>query len=798
MSKPGANDPCPCGSGKKYKKCCRDSAASGTYTQGERESAYAKLSDFIDERFPDEEEDAYHEFWGRFMEQAGELPEDVTRSSDFIEEAWFAADEPLEDGRTVLDVLLAEGDFTPGERAFLSGLSRSSMHLYEVVEVAPGISLMLRDALEGGTVTVRERTASRTINRFDWLATRVVPRGPSGGAEMEGGVLSIPRMFTEDLVASLRRDRDEFLETEPGANITAFYKTLVPMFHDIWVGSMLDPQVPDLRNTDDEELVFTRVHFDLLDDAALVRSLGGCAELTADGDGRWYWSGTGSKAKRVSLGVVRRTDGDLVLETNSVERGSRGRAVLETAAGAAIRYRITSHENATLALKRRVREQALGGGDDDTDEPEVSAIPMDVQEALVLEYQGKHYRSWVDEPVPALDGLTPRKAASQWKMRGRVEELIHGLEAMYQDALRARRPAYDPSWMWNELGLADKTAPFLLPPLAHERVAESVPGTAEVSHAVAERLRRATDFSDARSTLSAEDFAVDLELQRFLREHKPSANDSGAEGSVAAPYLRLMVNFDLHRRKVFWVDEALGYMLGQTDLDVLGRELRVPFASFAIVFTDRHVLSLAERALSREDNCPASGHILKVATVYVTEDHRGDRRVLELTFAFDALGADLPTLLRHEIPLEDETPVQGYLDGVDPLPVVEAAPVDANPTRGLLRTTINAILYATSAGVEHEPRKPKGDAPAGPAQKRLFTSDEVFFLPGSIDITHVRQMQELERVPSGCEVLRRFMVRGHWRRANKGWVDQSLRWVQPYWKGPDMAAIIERTYRLKE
>ena len=184
--------------------------------------------------------------------------------------------------------------------------------------------------------------------------------------------------------------------------------------------------------------------------------------------------------------------------------------------------------------------------------------------------------------------------------------------------------------------------------------------------------------------------------------------------------------------------------------------------------------------------------------MYVAEEHHGDQRVLELTFAFDALGADLPTLVRHEIVLEDETPVQSYLDAVARLPVVEPAPVDANPVRALLRATFNAILYATSADVEREHRKPKGDAPAGPSQKRVFTSDEVFFLPGAIDITRVRQMQELERVPSGREVLRRFMVRGHWRRANKGWADHGVRWVQPYWKGPDMAAIIERTYRLKE
>jgi hypothetical protein len=46
-------------------------------------------------------------------------------------------------------------------------------------------------------------------------------------------------------------------------------------------------------------------------------------------------------------------------------------------------------------------------------------------------------------------------------------------------------------------------------------------------------------------------------------------------------------------------------------------------------------------------------------------------------------------------------------------------------------------------------------------------------------------------------MLARFMVRGHWRKAQKAWADQRLRWIEPYWRGPDMAAMIERVYRLK-
>jgi hypothetical protein len=372
---------------------------------------------------------------------------------------------------------------------------------------------------------------------------------------------------------------------------------------------------------------------------------------------------------------------------------------------------------------------------------------------------------------------------------------------MYQGALRRREAAYDPSWMWSELGLVDPDASQHPPPLAHERVAMAVPGSGELSRAVAERLRGDRRFDDRSSLLSLDAFDRDLDVQRFLRTERPAANDSGGEGARAAPYSRLMINFDLHRRKAFWVDEALSYMLGQTELDVLGRELRVPFVSFALVFTDRHVLSLAERMLAAREGSPLAGQILEVATVYVTEEHREVGRALDVVFALDALGSDLPELVRYEIPLADEAPVSGYLDEVAPLPPIEPAPPDTSPVRGLLRATLNAILYATSAGVDPvlrvPPKQGERRARRHAATLQAYASDEVYFLPGAIDITRVRRLQELERASEGAVMLRRFMVRGHWRRAPERWADRRLRWIEPYWKGPDVAAIIERVYRLK-
>jgi hypothetical protein len=65
-----------------------------------------------------------------------------------------------------------------------------------------------------------------------------------------------------------------------------------------------------------------------------------------------------------------------------------------------------------------------------------------------------------------------------------------------------------------------------------------------------------------------------------------------------------------------------------------------------------------------------------------------------------------------------------------------------------------------------------------------------------IEISKVRQLQELDRAPDSRTLLHRFLVRWHWRRPAKSWKEQRPRWIAPYWKGPDLAATVERTYRL--
>ncbi|HEV8262094.1 MAG TPA: hypothetical protein VGQ19_15240, partial [Burkholderiales bacterium] len=383
--------------------------------------------------------------------------------------------------------------------------------------------------------------------------------------------------------------------------------------------------------------------------------------------------------------------------------------MIEALAGGRVRHCAATHENVAMTVRDQLRARRSGERSGAAAASE--GIPREVQEALVLDHLGRHYRKWLDEPIPALSDRTPREAARDHTLRPELVNLIRGLEGMYQQALKEEAPAYDPSWMWSELGIEERSAPAYPPLLAHERMASMMPGIGELCRTAAERVRMQPGIDDVSTIVTAEEIGTNLEIQRFLRERQgpPQGPREDAAASLAA-HVQFMTNFELHRRKTFWVDDSLAYMLAKTDLDVPGSEVRVPFASFALVFTDRHVLSLAERMLSAGGRSPLAGHFLRVATVYVSEERTDANRILRVGIALDALGADPPHLVVHEILLAEDAQIALFLDSLGPQVVTDPPVPDSNPLRGLLHVTLNAILYATSAGVAPELRRSPGGA----------------------------------------------------------------------------------------
>jgi hypothetical protein len=105
------------------------------------------------------------------------------------------------------------------------------------------------------------------------------------------------------------------------------------------------------------------------------------------------------------------------------------------------------------------------------------------------------------------------------------------------------------------------------------------------------------------------------------------------------------------------------------------------------------------------------------------------------------------------------------------------------------------LRRATPRWSRRHSKRIKRDA-APPKLGHTRSGESVFLLPGKIAIARLRELQACER-GAGAEVFSRFMVRGYWRRPPATWKDQLLRWIEPYWKGPEMGALIEREYRMQ-
>ena len=428
------------------------------------------------------------------------------------------------------------------------------------------------------------------------------------------------------------------------------------------------------------------------------------------------------------------------------------------------------------------------------------------REAAELQLQAE-FANWIDAASERLAGATPRAAAESPELRLRLVDLLREIEAEYERRLTLDEPAFDPSLLWDDLGLrALRDGPRdHPPPLGHETMAALLPGLADVATEVARRHRNARD-RDLEWTIPEEVVARDPRVRRFMQDQIDAHIQQGVEprefGEVVrllAAHLVFLSNFQLHLRKVFWVADALSWMFSASSLEeVYGSALRLPFGCLALVFTDRYALGLAERLLARTPGVPLRGRILRVLTVYLHNiTLPGGRHGIRVVFTCDADGDEWPAVFGRYFPVDPDARVVDILASVAPgSDAGELAPLwSCVPLRHLLHLVVHTILEVTSTRGQQVAREPPPPRPDTSSRERR-TEEQVFDLPGTIDIRVLRALQEAKFGAVSGEQIHRCLVRGYRRRANPGWKDQQERFVKPYWRGPEDGPIVERPYRL--
>ncbi len=184
MAKVGRNDPCPCGSSKKYKQCHGpiDTARETEERQLKQaqETLLAKVLETAP-RFAGEFPEALERFWNGAY--TVETPEDL----DDLEErgaerflTWFFFDYGGADGRTPLQHLAEDPgdlDLTPPEARLLPNWTDVRLQPYLVSRVQKGQGLTVRPLWDEAEILVEDHAASRRVEAGELLIVHLTPVG---------------------------------------------------------------------------------------------------------------------------------------------------------------------------------------------------------------------------------------------------------------------------------------------------------------------------------------------------------------------------------------------------------------------------------------------------------------------------------------------------------------------------------------------------------------------------------------------------------------------------------------------
>jgi hypothetical protein len=415
------NAACPCGSGRKYKKCHLPiDEARARQAVPERPTVHE-----MDERIVTEMQRFAARRFGRTWQVTFETFEDVEREIQ-LASPWSVYCASVE-GRTIVDWYLDERSryLSAEERGWLEAQQRSWLTIWEVADVDPGRGLRVRDLLTGEHRQVHEAKGSRVLVKRDAVLGRVVDHdGISVFCGMHPNLLQ--PIEAAEVVADVRtRLRRKTAPPPERLREDAIGRFMIRRWEEEVENKTVRAHVPpQLTNADGDKLTITMDVFTFPSEQHAevdrrLKRIEGVEEPDGDDDRYVFLRGAaGSKRHdgRTVIGSASIADSELRAETNSIERADALRSQLEDACRGLLVH--TRREQADPLAPRLVKPTLAASEPED--------LPGGAE--LVRAFKHRHYRDWADQPVPALQGKTPREAIRTAQGRAVVDVLLRDFE----------------------------------------------------------------------------------------------------------------------------------------------------------------------------------------------------------------------------------------------------------------------------------------------------------------------------------------------------------------------------------
>ncbi len=455
----GRNDPCPCGSGKKYKQCCANTSAAiveeenkghdgaveralGWLRNKHRKAVHIAIEEMIFDGLSDEEREILEA-----QDEQAWLGIQINASEWLLAEGHILV---KGERKRVSEYLLGQGGplFTVDQRRWITQLAERPLRLYEVTDVIPGKQMTVCDALntEALPITVHEKSGSQASQIGVQIGLRIME--VDGHFELSGAGYPFSQFMAQSLIAQIHEAMDQFDKRQKD-----FPDFLSFMIRRKWLEQFFAPMpMPTMMDAySGEPMLLITDHYRVKDWEALTQSLSSQSDVQGDRKSGWdRLVDCEDGATRATATInIEKTANKITVFYKTQSYADKGRPWFEAIAGDAVQFisRELSDPKGVMANMPANQKAKPKAAEAD--------IPPEVYADIIEKTIYRMYANWADEPIQALGGKTPRQSIKTPAGLERVKGLLRSYEANEkQQAAEQGRREISYEFLWRELGIS--------------------------------------------------------------------------------------------------------------------------------------------------------------------------------------------------------------------------------------------------------------------------------------------------------------------------------------------------------
>lgn len=472
----GRNDQCPCGSGKKYKKCCLLTELDSKVTSFD----YMMLRD-LDNKIGIQIFKYFGENYSQLDDQlyldelyCGFDSEDIM--TEDVEEEYVAAcifgpwvnyhyipETNNPENKTIAELYYQKhsNKFTQKEKAFFEVISKEQFSLYQIKQVTANNTIRMNDLLRDQEVIIFDKAGASSLTIGQIMYAKIITLDSNsimvGNYPLtisSNSATDIINMRNKALSRSPRKVTNEMLFDYDG-DIREFFLSIIE--------SQLNFKMPKLRNTDGHDMIDITLSYKVnIDNNEILKDLAhlninethddilSYAKFNKDGsikEVNFPWLIKGNKTHKswdnTVFAHISIKNTLLEIDVNSAERANKVKQQMKKLLGEKVTFENEIRESIENNLDKPTSKSKPINPDD---HPELK----EMMDNMIK----KHWESWPDQKIPALMNKTPRQAAKTKIGRERLEAMFtHFQEMNNKDDSHFNQPKVDIAMLRKELDM---------------------------------------------------------------------------------------------------------------------------------------------------------------------------------------------------------------------------------------------------------------------------------------------------------------------------------------------------------